>query len=145
MKIEKFFSIPKNNCLWVEEYIWMISKNFHHQFLSTPVHIWARLCICTAGSYASLSVCLSKCLSNWTKIRTRQKVIRQKIISRKPFNCKSVSLWASLGLLQIIESLASVLTSTSSCIFCLQLTGAITWDPGSLSSYVAPCHQHLSN
>ncbi len=54
--------------------------------------VWAHLCICTVGSYASLSVCLSGCLSvclsvcDLTKIQTRQKVTRQKFISQEPFD-----------------------------------------------------------
>ena len=49
--------------------------------MRTAIHFWAHLCLCTVGSYASLSVCLSVCLSV-----TRPKITRKKFISCKPFD-----------------------------------------------------------
>ena len=43
-------------------------------------HFWAHLCVCTVGSYASLSVC------DLIKIQTRPKVTCQKIISQELFH-----------------------------------------------------------
>ncbi len=85
-----------------------ITLNFEETILRYWNYYWAHLCICTVGSYASLSVCLS--VRYWTKIQTRQKVTRQKVTRQKVI--------CQLHWLRV-NTLAGGLTSTSSCFILL--------------------------
>ncbi len=99
-----------------------LKKNLNYFFL-------AHLCLCTVGSYASLSVCLSVC--DFTKIQTGQKVTRPKFntcvcwvhTTFCAFTKMQVA-WLQVSNYklrickwQVHEYFAGGLTSTSSCIF----------------------------